>query len=59
MPRLTGAQVLAEMELRNSGIDRVMTHREYPNEPIDQAVAQRDADYLSLVRLLHTCEDSA
>jgi len=32
---------------------------EYPAETIDQAVAQRDADYLSLVRLLHTCEDSA
>ena len=32
---------------------------EYPAETIDQTVAQRDADYLSLVRLLHTCEDSA
>jgi 3-hydroxybutyryl-CoA dehydrogenase len=31
---------------------------EYPAETIDQTVAQRDADYLSLVRLLHTCEDS-
>ena len=32
---------------------------EYPAETIDQTVAQRDADYLSLVRLLHTSEDSA
>jgi 3-hydroxybutyryl-CoA dehydrogenase len=31
---------------------------EYPAETVDQAVAQRDADYLSLVRLLHACEDS-
>ena len=32
---------------------------EYPAETIDQAVAQRDADYLSLVKLLHSREDSA
>jgi 3-hydroxybutyryl-CoA dehydrogenase len=32
---------------------------EYPAETLDQTVAQRDADYLSLVRLLHTREDSA
>ena len=31
----------------------------YPAETIDEKIRQRDADYLSLVKLLHSGEDSA
>ena len=31
----------------------------YPPETIDEQIRQRDADYLSLVKLLHSAEDTA
>ena len=31
----------------------------YPPETVDDTIARRDADYLSLVKLLHSREDSA